>query len=132
MAKSSKSVPANRFAAAPEAVVRQGFCDLAPGRYLKGADAYGVHFRRVLPDAQTVDYTITSGGMLIEKINFVPSKQRRDGNAAYGQRWLGILEYRQSDDYASDLEFAVENGMKMVPEPKAGTASKAGSVWKAC
>ena len=69
---------------------------------------------------------------MIEKINFVPSKQRRDGNAAYGQRWLGILEYRQSDDYASDLEFAVENGMKMVPEPKAGTASKAGSVWKAC
>lgn len=131
MAKSSKPVPATRFAEAPAAVVRQGFCDLPAGRYVKGSDAYGSHFRRVLPDAQTIDYTVLSGGMLVEKINFVPSKQRRDGNAAYGQRWLGILEYRQSDDYVADLEFAVSVGMIMAPIAKAGSV-KAASVWKAC
>jgi hypothetical protein len=131
MAK-SKTLRVNsaRFAApaaAPAAKI--GYSDLAAGRYAKPADEYGFHFRRVLADGQTIDYTITEGGLLIEKINFVPSKTRRDGNAAYGRRWLGILEYRQSAEHADDLAFAVENGMVMDPPAKAG--KPAAGVWKA-
>lgn len=131
MARSkSTSVPAGRFTqAAPAQIARIGSCDLAPGRYVKPRDQYGFHFRRVLADGQYVDYTITTNGMLVEKVNFVPSKDRRDGNGAYGNRWLGILAYRQSDDYVVDLEFAAANGMAMEPTR---TAPKGGSsVWTA-
>lgn len=130
MARSSKPVPATRFSEAPTAVVRLGTSDKPPGRY-QHEDIYGFHFQRVLPDYQTITYTILSGGILVEKINFVPSKFRRDGNAAYGNRWLGIVEYRQGEDYVSDMEFAVANGMKMAPEVKAGSV-KSASVWKSC
>lgn len=131
MARSkSTQVPAGRFTpAAPVQIARIGSCDLAPGRYVKPRDQYGFHFRRVLADGQYVDYTITTNGMLVEKVNFVPSKDRRDGNGAYGNRWLGILAYRQSDDYVVDLEFAAANGMAMEPTR---TAPKGGSsVWTA-
>jgi hypothetical protein len=115
------TVPADRFQTAAVATERLGFSDLAPGLYNAGSDKYGFHFRRVLPDAQFIHYTVAPSGMLIEKINFVPSKERRDGNGAYGNRWLNILAYRQGADYAADLRYAAQNGMKMAPEgAKAG------------
>lgn len=121
----SASVPAGRFApAAPAPTTRIGSSDLPAGRYVAPKDDYGFHFRRVLADGQYIDYTITPSGMLVEKVNFVPSKERRDGNGAYGNRWAGILEYRQSDDHAADFEFAAKNGMKMEP---VRTAPKGGS-----
>ena len=126
MARSkSASVPAGRFAPpANPPTARIGSSDLPPGRYVAPKDAYGFHFRRVLIDGQYVDYTVTPKGMLVEKVNFVPSKDRRDGNGCYGNRWLGILAYRQSDDYVADLEFAAANGMVMEP---VRTAPAAGS-----
>lgn len=130
MAKSkTSSVPAGRFQSqeTSQEVARLGSCNLAPGRYVKPRDQYGFHFRRVLADGQTIDFTVAPSGILVEKVNFVPSKERRDGNAAYGNRWLGILEYRQSDDHAADLEFAAANGMKM--QPPAAKAATSTGVW---
>ena len=128
MAKSrTSSVPAGRFsptAASPAA--RVGSSDLPPARYVKPKDDYGFHFRRVLADGQYVDYTVTPKGMLVEKVNFVPSKDRRDGNGAYGNRWLGILGYRQSADYVRDLEFAAANGMSVEPTRSATAAAPGG------
>jgi len=118
MAKSkTTAVPANRFKS--QSVAKIGSSDLAPGRYIK-RDQYGYHFRRVLADGQYIDYTVTQAGFLIEKTNFIPSKNRRDGNGEYGNRWAGILEYRQSADHADDLRHAAENGMVMEPPAKAG------------
>lgn len=124
MVSKSKTVAPNRFqTAASQPTERLGTCNLAPDLYDAGNDQYGQHFRRVLADGQYIDYTITKGGMLIEKINFVPSKERRDGNGAYGNRWLGILTYRQSDDYVDDLGHFAANGMAMAPTAKSGAAA---------
>jgi hypothetical protein len=126
MARSKNPVPADRFqtpAAAP--VQRLGFSSLPAGRYVK-RDQYGFHILRVLADGQEVLFTVTPSGMGVEKINFVPSKDRRDGNAAYGNRWLGILAYRQSDEHAADLELAGANGLRMEPEAKKASANPSG------
>ena len=119
--KSTPVAPGHFAPAAPAPTVRIGSSDLPPGRYVAPKDDYGFHFRRVLADGQYVDFTVTPKGMLVEKINFVPSKDRRDGNGAYGNRWLGILAYRQSDDHAADLQFAAANGMVMEPVRTAPT-----------
>lgn len=127
MAKSKTlKVPAGRFQNAEVASERIGTCDWAPGRYAKPRDQYGLHFRRVLADGQYIDYTITPKGLLVEKVNFVPSKDRRDGNGCYGNRWLGILAYRQSDDYVADLEFAAANGMAMEPANRPAKSATGG------
>jgi len=126
MVSKSKPVASNRFQTAATTTERLGTCNLAPDLYDAGSDQYGRHFRRVLPDGQYIDYTITKAGMVIEKINFVPSKDRRDGNGAYGNRWLGILEYRRSDDHAADFAVFSQNGMSMTPPAKAGTAAVSG------
>lgn len=129
MAKpATKSVPAGRFQP-PATVSRIGFSQHPAGRYLK-RDQYGFHILRVLEDGQEILLTVTDSGMLVEKINFVPSKAKRDGNAAYGNRWLGILGYRQSDDHADDLRVASENGMRLEPEAKAKSANPTGG-WTA-
>jgi len=128
----STTVSADRFDVPPAPpTLRLGYSDLPPGRFAKPAVEYGSHFRRVLADGQTIDYTVTPSGLLVEKVNFVPSKTRRDGNAAYGRRWLGILEYRQSDDYVADLKHAVSLGMKMDPAPKVSNGKPSGG-WVAC
>lgn len=124
-------VPANRFqpAATTGSVNRIGSSTLAPNRYVK-RDQYGFHLLRVLADGQEILYTVTPGGMGVEKINFVPSKERRDGNACYGNRWLGILEYRQSPLHREDFAVLSENGLKMAPEAKAGSSNPTGG-WTA-
>lgn len=121
MARKTSTVPANRFQTAAVAEPqRLGHSKYAPGWYTNHDD-YGFHLLRVLPDAQEILYTVTKGGMGVEKINFVPSKDRRDGNAAYGNRWLNILTYRQGEDHAADFAVLVENGLKMAPEGATAT-----------
>ena len=129
MAKSAKAVPSGRFQPPAAPPGRVGFSQHPAGRYLK-RDQYGFHILRVLEDGQEVLFTVTPGGMLVEKINFVPSKERRDGNAAYGNRWLGILEYRQSETHRDDLRVASENGLRMEPEAKAKASNPSGG-WAA-
>lgn len=125
MARTTK-VAAGRFQpaakAAPEVL---GHSKYEPGWYTN-RDKYGFHLLRVLPCRQEILFTVTSGGMAVEKINFIPSKERKDGNAAYGNRWLNILAYRQSADHEADLAVLAENGLKMAPEggSKAAPAAK--------
>lgn len=128
MAKTKTAVPSGRFQP-PATVNRIGFSQHPAGRFTK-RDQYGFHILRVLEDGQEVLLSVTPSGMLVEKINFVPSKERRDGNAAYGNRWQGILAYRQSDDHADDLALAAANGLKMEPAAKAKASNPSGG-WTA-
>jgi hypothetical protein len=130
MARTTKTVPVNRFDAAVAAPTeRLGRSTLAAGRYLK-KDQYGFHLLRVLPDAQEILYTVHASGMVVEKINFVPSSEKRDGNGCFGGRWLNILAYRQGEDHAADFAVLAENGMKMAPD-NVGKAPAKASGWTA-
>jgi hypothetical protein len=120
---------------------RLGWSDLAPGIYDAGTDAYGQHFRRVLPCGQYIDYTVTapykgkdgtvySGGKLLEQVNFVPSKDKRSGTSLFGKQWQSVAAYRQSADYLSDLALFESRGM-LAESPDSAPRKAASSKFKA-
>lgn len=137
MARSKNAtVPSNRFQTVNAPANRLGWCDLPAGIYDAGTDEYGQHFRRVLPLGQYIDYTITApykakdgtvsdGGKLLERVNFVPSKNKRVGTSLYGNQWAEIVQYRQSPTYLAD--YALFESKGMLPEAPNSEPRKAAS-----
>jgi hypothetical protein len=124
-----------------EAFERLGWSDLAPGIYDAGTDDYGQHFRRVLPCGQYIDYTITApfrakdgsvqpGGKLLERVNFVPSKDKKTGTSLYGKQWQSVVAYRQAADYLSDMALFESRGM-LAESPDSAPRKAASSKFKA-